>query len=103
MAVRIYLDPTEDPTFIEGVVEDPTKDVTIPPSAEKPSEPVPDPDEGHQATNWRYWWYWWYWRWRFRWWSWRLSHIKSGTNRCLFYMLYYQHRRYKHSYLRILL
>ncbi|WP_434566507.1 serine/threonine protein kinase [Vibrio chagasii] len=42
----IYLDLTKDPDFIKGVVEEPTKDVTIPDSAEQPSKPVPNPDEG---------------------------------------------------------
>ncbi|KWU02512.1 serine/threonine protein kinase [Vibrio toranzoniae] len=48
---KIYLDLTENPTFIQGVVTNPDADVTIPPVAEQEAEPVPEPDEGSTGAT----------------------------------------------------
>ncbi|MCZ8497617.1 hypothetical protein O9929_00875 [Vibrio lentus] len=52
---EIYLNLTEEPSFIEGVVADPTAPVNYTFNLEKPSEPVPDQMEGTLAVLVRYW------------------------------------------------
>ena len=48
---EIYLDLAKNSSFIEGVVNNPEADVTIPPSAEQESQPVPDPDGDNGGTG----------------------------------------------------